>query len=151
MSFDSEQTFDKRLTKQSACHPAPLSKFQRGAGTCFCGYSWWDICSRAFCTALTCSYHCRSHSYCRLLLLQFSQGFHQSVWFCFAFLLNIAVRPSAPRSPPAFCWGSAALHRLALLHVFHLCGTTDKRRNSLPREDSSCSIRSLCLSWILSY
>lgn len=48
VSFSSEQTFDKRLTKQSACHPAPLSKFQQGAGTCFCGYSRWDICSWAF-------------------------------------------------------------------------------------------------------
>lgn len=48
VSFGSEQTFDKRLTKQSACHPAPLSKFQQGAGTCFCGYSRWDICSRVF-------------------------------------------------------------------------------------------------------
>lgn len=128
MSFDAEQTFDKRLTKQSACHPAPLSRCQQGAGTRFCGYSWWDICSRALGTALTCCYRCRSRSYCCLLPLQFSWGFHQSVWFCSVFLLNTAGQPSALRSPPAFCWDSPALHRLAPPCVFHLCVTIDKRR-----------------------
>lgn len=48
VSLDSEQTSDKSLSEQSACRPAPLSKFQQGAGTCFCHYSWWDTRSQAF-------------------------------------------------------------------------------------------------------
>lgn len=48
VSLDLEQTSDKSLSEQSACHPAPLSKFQQGAGTLFCCYSWWDTRSQAF-------------------------------------------------------------------------------------------------------